>query len=181
MRKVLYIFGLLSDTDIEWLGKAGKRRILAEGTVLIREGEMLDRLYILTEGRMDVSISGLGVVASLGSGEMLGEMSFVDSSPTSATVTARSEVKLLELAKADLEARFTIDTGFGMRFFRALSVFLADRMRGTIKRMGYGKAGDLSSDEIMEDELDDGLLDTVSLAGDRFSRMMQILSGVQES
>ena len=181
MRKVLYIFGLLSDTDVEWLGKAGRKRTLAEGTVLIREGEKLDRLYILIEGRMDVSISGLGVVASLGSGEMLGEMSFVDSSPTSATVTAKSEVKLLELARVDLEARFSSDAAFGMRFFRALSVFLADRMRGTIKRMGYGKAGDLGSDEILEDELDEGLLDTVSLAGDRFSRMMQILSGEQAS
>lgn len=177
MRKVLYIFGLLSDTDVEWLSKAGVPRTLTSGTVLIRERERLDRLYILIDGHMEVSISGLGVVAELGSGEMLGEMSFVDSSPTSATVTAKGNVKLLELRKADLEARFASDAAFGMRFFRALTVFLADRMRGTIKRMGYGNAGDLDSDEILEDELDEGLLDSVSLAGDRFSRMMRILSG----
>lgn len=177
MRKVLYIFGLLNDSDIEWLGQVGTLRTLSDGTVLISEGEKLNKLFILADGHMDVSIAGLGVVADLGTGEMLGEMSFVDSSPTSATVTARGEVKLLELRNSDLEARFATDNGFGMRFFRALNVFLADRMRGTIKRLGYGKAGDLDSGEIMEDELDEGLLDTVSIAGDRFSRMMRILSG----
>jgi CRP-like cAMP-binding protein len=176
MRKVLYIFGLLNDADIEWLGQAGKLRPLASGTVLIREGDKLDRLFIVIDGHVDVSVTGLGVVASLGSGEMIGEMSFVDSSPTSATVTAKGEVKLLELRRADLEARFAQDTGFGMRFFRALNVFLADRMRGTIKRLGYGAAGSLDSDDILEDELDEGLLDTVSLAGDRFSRMLRVLS-----
>ena len=176
MRKVLYIFGLLSDSDIEWLGNIGTLRTVADGTVLIREGQKLDRMFILLDGRMDVTVAGLGTVATLGSGEMLGEMSFVDSSPTSATATSVGEVKLLELNKRDLESRFAADTGFGMRFFRALGVFLADRMRGTIKRMGYGKGGDLASDEILEDELDEGLLDTVAIAGDRFSRMIRMLS-----
>ncbi|WP_306602818.1 cyclic nucleotide-binding domain-containing protein [Azonexus sp.] len=177
MRKVLYIFGLLTDSDIEWLARIGSPRSLTDGTVLIREGEKIDRMFILIDGHMDVSVAGLGIVANLGSGEILGEMSFVDSSPTSATVTARGEVKLLELPKRALEAHFAEDPGFGMRFFRALTVFLADRMRSTIKRMGYGKVGDLNADEMMEDELDESLLDTVSIAGDRFSRMMKVLSG----
>lgn len=177
MRKVLYVFGLLNDADVEWLGRAGQPRTVPDGTVFIQQGVRLDSMFILLDGHMDVSIKGLGVVTTLGAGEILGEMSFVDSAPTSATVTARGEVRMLALRKADLEARFATDNGFGMRFFRALSVFLADRMRGTIRRLGYGQAGDLDNDEIMEDELDEGLLDTVSLAGDRFGRMMRILSG----
>lgn len=177
MRKVLYIFGLLSDTDVEWMSKAGKPRTLTDQTVLIREGERLDRMYILVDGQMQVAIAGIGIVAELGSGEMLGEMSIVDSSPTSATVTAKGPVKLLELSKAALEARFAEDVGFGMRFFRALTVLLADRMRSNIKRMKFGEAAGLDSDEFLEDELEEGLLDSVSLAGDRFSRLMRILSG----
>lgn len=178
MRKVLYIFGLLTDGDIEWLGKSGEVRTINAGTVLIREGQKLDRMFILLDGHMEVSVAGLGAVANLGAGEMLGEMSFVDSSPTSATATAIGDVKLLELKTADLEARFDADTGFGMRFFRALTIFLADRMRGTIQRMGYGKAGDLAADEFLEDELDEKLLDNVSIAGDRFSRMIRVLSKI---
>ena len=50
-------------------------------------------------------------------------------------------------------------------------------MRGTIKRMKFGEAAGLDSDEFLEDELEEGLLDSVSLAGDRFSRLMRILSG----
>ncbi len=181
MRKVLYIFGLLNDSDIETMARLGRKRTIPAGTALIRQGQTLDRVYLLLDGHMDVSVEGLGTVVTLGSGEMLGEMSFVDSAPTSATVTALDEVRLLELSKSDLEACFAADPAFGMRFFRAISVFLADRMRGTIQRLGYKKTGDLANEEIMEDELDEGLLDTVSIAGDRFSRLMRTLAGAREA
>ena len=66
-----------------------------------------------------------------------------------------------------------------MRFYRALSFFLADRLRGTVRRLGYGQAGGLDTDDVLEDELDDRLLDSVSLAGDRFDRMLKILAGAR--
>src|SRR5882672_6322449 len=37
MRKVLYIFGLLSDADVSWIAKTGIQRRLQDGDVLIRE------------------------------------------------------------------------------------------------------------------------------------------------
>jgi CRP-like cAMP-binding protein len=181
MRKVLYIFGLLSDDDVAWMAETGTVQSLGDGTTLIRQGSQLDKVYILIEGHMTVSIEGLGTVAQLGAGEMLGEMSFVDGSPTSATVAARGTVKFLQLNKQDLETRFAADPSFGFRFFKALSVFLADRLRGTVKRLGYGgSSGDLDSDEILEDEIDETLLDTVSIAGERFDRMIQTLSGARK-
>lgn len=176
MRKVLYIFGLLSDSDVEWMAQTGTVRSLNNGAVLIKQGTKLDKVYILIEGHMTVSIEGLGAVAQLGSGEMLGEMSFVDGSPTSATVIAQGTVKFLQLNKQDLETRFAADPSFGFRFFKALAVFLADRLRGTVKHLGYGGEGDLDTDEIMEDEIDETLLDNVSIAGERFDRMIRTLS-----
>jgi len=124
---------------------------LAAGEVLIREGQLLDRFYVLLDGHMDVSVKGIGTVATLGSGEILGEMSFVDNSPTSASVQAVDTVRLLELNKADLDARFVSDPAAGMRFFKAIAVFLAERMRSTVKRLGYGTGGSIASDELLED------------------------------
>jgi hypothetical protein len=43
---------------------------------------------------------------------------------------------------------------------------------------GYGGAGDLDSDDVQEDELDIGLLDHVSQAGECFARLLQKLAGV---
>ena len=87
MRKALYIFGLLNDADMELLAALGRVRTVPAGAVLIAQGQQLDRLYVLLDGHMEVAVAGIGTVATLGSGEILGEMSFVDSSPTSATAS----------------------------------------------------------------------------------------------
>jgi hypothetical protein len=46
----------------------------------------------------------------------------------------------------------------------------------TTRRLGYGTAGDLDSEAVLEDELDIGVLDHVSQAGNRFSRLLQTLA-----
>ncbi len=38
MRKVLYIFGLLTDADVEWIGRTGVRRNVPDKEIVIREG-----------------------------------------------------------------------------------------------------------------------------------------------
>lgn len=115
--------------------------------------------------------------AALGTGEIVGEMSFVDHAPASASVIAKGGRTLLELSHVRLEQRIAEDAAFGMRLYKALAFFLADRLRGTVRRFGYGEAGSLSSAGVLEDELDERLLDTVSLAGERFDRMLRTLSG----
>ncbi len=63
------------------------------GTVLIREGVPVGTLYILLEGHLRVVLEGSGrQIASLEVGEIVGEMSFIDARPPSATVHAASEV-----------------------------------------------------------------------------------------
>lgn len=175
MRKVLYILGNLSDEDIEWMARAGRRLDLAGGQVLVRQGEASDSLYIVLEGHATVDVAGVGTVARLGSGEVVGEVSFVDSAPPSATVSADGRCIVLALAKREIEARLRSDGGFAGRFYKALAIFLADRLRGTVDRLKYGKGQSMDAGRIMEDELDEGLLDQVSLAGARFERMLRTL------
>lgn len=54
MRKVLFIFGQLNDSDVEWLSTVGKRQKVAPGTELIREGSDLDTVYLILDGQMSV-------------------------------------------------------------------------------------------------------------------------------
>ena len=177
MRKVLYIFGLLTDADVEWIARTGVRRRVTEKELLIQEGRPVEWVIFLLQGEFLVSAQGAGEIARLGAGEIVGEMSFVDSAPPSATVTAVGEGLALFLDKQAVSRKLETDLAFGCRFYRALAIFLADRLRGTVRRMGYGDVQDLASKSIVQDELDLGILDTVSIAGDRFDRMLKMLIG----
>lgn len=177
MRKALYILGQLNDSDAEWLARNGARQRLADGEIIVHEGQAVDALFITLGGRLSVTLRDGQEIAKIGVGEVVGEIAFVDSSPPSATVTATGEAVVLALPKALLQQRLEADAGFAARFYRALAIFLADRLRATDRRLGYGSAGDLDSDEILEDELDASVLDTVSQAGERFTRLLRTLEG----
>jgi CRP-like cAMP-binding protein len=177
MRKALYILGQLSDSDVEWLARHGKRLHLGDGEVIVQEGRSVDALFIALAGQLRVTLRNGQEVALLRSGELVGEIAFVDSSPPSATVTAVGDAVVLSLPKSILQDRLHTDSAFAARFYRALAIFLADRLRATTRRLGYGASGDLDTEAVLEDELDVAILDTVSQAGDRFTRLLQTLAG----
>ena len=178
MRKVLYMFGLLSDIDVQWIAKKGVLKSLRDGDVVTHEGEQTDALIFILEGEFIVSNLVLGQFARMGVGEIVGEVSLVDAAPASATVTAKGDGLALFLDKELLTAKLAADNGFGSRFYRALAVFLADRLREARRASGKRSVG---AADIADDELDVGILDRMSNAGDRFSRMLKTLSGNRPS
>jgi CRP-like cAMP-binding protein len=174
MRKVLYILGQLNDEDVEWMAAEGRRQISNAAGVLITEGQPSPFLFFVLDGRARVRVGGGVVVAELGAGEVVGEMSFVDSAPPSATVEAEAGCVVLRLEKRRIEDRLKQQPAFAARFYRALAIFLADRLRSTTARMTADKG--LRATAVMEDELDEGVLDKVSLAGVRFERLLHLMS-----
>ncbi len=177
MRKVLFILGQLSDLDIEWLIAAGRKEQVSAGTTLIHEGQAIDTLYLVLDGALAVSMRALDnqEVARLGAGEMVGEMSFIDARPPSATVTALQTSTVLAIPRGQLAVKLEQDAPFAARFYRALATFLSDRLRGTVSRLGYSDGQSLQEDVEYPDELDDNVLDTVHLAGARFEWMLKRL------
>jgi hypothetical protein len=85
-----------------------------------------------------------------------------------------TEATLLRIPDTVVREKLASDLGFASRFYRALCVFLADRMRNTTQRLGYGTPTD---DAHARDELNEDLLDNVHLAGARFERMLKRLAG----
>ena len=174
MRKVLFIFSVLTDGDVEWLGHAGERVHVDPGMELIALGARLEHLYFVLDGRLAIVTPKGERLRMLESGEVIGEMSLVDPAPTSVSVAAVTEATLLRIPDARLREKLASDMGFAARFYRALCVFLADRMRHTTARLGYGNAPE---DAHARDELNEDLLDNVHLAGARFERMLKRLAG----
>lgn len=92
------LFDLLSAAELEVLGDLSKARRFAAGERIVAEGEVGDSLYVLADGEVEVSRhEGQGPLAVLGAPGAFGEMSLVDREHRSATVTARTEVRALQL------------------------------------------------------------------------------------
>jgi CRP-like cAMP-binding protein len=114
------------------------------------------------------------LLATMGSGEIIGEMTLVDPAPTAVSVRVASDATFLRIADDTVRAKVASDAEFAARFYRALCVFLASRLRANTRRMGYG---DNAEDPDAKDELSEELLDNVHLAGARFDRMLKRLAG----
>ncbi|MCE2989273.1 MAG: cyclic nucleotide-binding domain-containing protein [Burkholderiales bacterium] len=174
MRKVLFIFGQLSDTDVDWLASAGERLHVKAGKVLIPHNSRVDHVYFLLEGQLVIRTASAATIASLESGEIVGEMSLVDPAPTTVSVDVGMDSTLLRIPDTKIREKLASDPLFASRFYLALCIFLADRMRNTTMRMGYGEA---IADPNAKDELNETLLDTFHVAGARFDRLLRKLSG----
>jgi CRP/FNR family cyclic AMP-dependent transcriptional regulator len=171
MRKVLFILSQLSDDDVEWLATHGVHQPCPAGFELIALGSMVDSVYFILEGSFGVYAPSGDKVVDLGSGEVLGEMSLVDPAPTTAAVRANIEGMVLRLDIAMLRAKLDQDMAFAAHMYRALAVFLADRIRGTTRRLGGGGAAEPGSDER------NGAMDEpLRLAGLRFERLLRRLA-----
>jgi bacteriocin-type transport-associated protein len=173
MRKALYLLGQLSDADVEWMIAEGAKERVPAGKVLIREGEPVNAVYILLDGLLEVTGSGLsgGPPIRLGCGEVVGEMSFIDARPPSATVTAAMDSVVLAIPRPALAGKLERHPEFAARFYRSLAVLLSHRLRDTVRRLGYGKGQPLREDVEYDDELDANVLDNLHLAGSRFDRV----------
>ena len=172
MRKALYVMGILDDEDVEWIASRGRRLDVSQDEVLIREGEPVGAVFILLDGSLNVSAGGRHV-ATLLSGEIVGEISFVDSLPPSATVTAAQHSRVVAIPRDLLHARLATDAWFASRFFRAMAVFLADRLRTTTARLAYGNADPDGRRD--RDEIGIEMLDSASLAAVRFDKLLKRL------
>ena len=76
------------------------------GTVVVREGDVGDRFYIVTEGELDVTQDGVKI-AELEPGGYFGEIALLRDTNRTATVTARSDAVLYALDREEFLAAVT--------------------------------------------------------------------------
>jgi CRP/FNR family cyclic AMP-dependent transcriptional regulator len=175
MRKALYLLGILDDSDIEWLSKSGDSRLLEGGSTIIVQGKPVDSLFIVLSGELQVYSKGLEI-ARLQSGEIVGEISFVDSRPPLASVKALVTSNVFAINAELLRAKLAKDSSFASRFYRAVAIFLADRLRLTTSRFGYGQSDQDAVETADPDELHPELLESIDLAATRFDKLLRRIS-----
>jgi CRP/FNR family cyclic AMP-dependent transcriptional regulator len=108
---------------------------LADGQVLIREGEANSRLYFVLEGELEVSLpvnpkrfTALKI-ARCGPGACIGEYAFVDGKPASATVTAAGSARLFQIEDKRFRDFLSAHPEIGRAVYRNLLEQLVERLR----------------------------------------------------
>ncbi len=144
--------------------------------MLIAEGKPISDLFIVLDGALEVRVAALGVVDQMTCGDIAGEISFLDNRPPTATVTALGPSVVLAVPRPIMAAKLQSDAPFAARFYKALALFLSQRLRVRgQQRKGTPTAIDLDLDAV--DELDADNLDEITLAAGRFDRVLRKLLG----
>jgi CRP-like cAMP-binding protein len=142
----------LSESDINWMMTNGHQQQVPSGTVILQQQSKVDNLYIILEGTLGATISRnrestlASVFAALEedddleqeiarffSGEILGEMSFLNISPSATTVKAIEHSVILVLPCQNLLVKLRQDLEFASRFYRAIAILLLDRFERLVK------------------------------------------------
>ncbi len=164
----LHILSLLDDEDIEWLATVGVRLSLQPLAPLVEEGMRNPFLHIILGGAFLVTSSVVGErpISLIQRGELIGELSFLDARPPSATVRAARPSQVLAVPRSEVMRKLQSDLAFAARFYRALGITLAMRLR--VQTRGG---------EVEDEELDLEQLGTATVDEGRFEQIMGRLAG----
>ena len=128
----------LLTTDHSLLDRIGTRVDYSAGATLITQGERPGGLFLLLEGRVAISLrhgGGTVEVDQAGSGELLGEMSFLTDDSASASVVTCSPSRVLRIEREAVEREAASDPGFATRLYRAVARLIAERLRERNSRL----------------------------------------------
>jgi CRP-like cAMP-binding protein len=125
--------GHLKQDDRELLSSYGEFFPGHPGNVIIEEGALQTEVLVVISGRLEVRArqdDGTEILlAQVGPGETLGEISLFNPGPAAATVTAVEFSQLWRIADADLIHFMEENPGAGNVLLRTLASILAQRLR----------------------------------------------------
>ena len=118
------LFALLTVAQAEVISGAVVKKRFKRGEALVEQGLKSNALFILLTGRarvMTADSRGREVIlATLGQGDYLGEMSIIDNEPHSATVRAEVQTDVLMLGRTEFARCLTENASMSLVVMRGL-------------------------------------------------------------
>ena len=129
------LFVDLAAADVDVIAAACEERMLLTGEDLFCEGDSGDSLWIIRSGRVDVYKNIRGdidrTLASLGGGDVIGEMSFIDRSRRSAGARTAEPSEFFVLTRSAFQQVQSEHPEIAAGFYHNLASILAMRVRTT--------------------------------------------------
>jgi len=136
----------LSAAELGAIAAIVERREIAAGKELFREGDAGDGLYLVVAGEVNVvklGADGEHLLAKLGAGALLGEMSLITSDARSATCRAIAPTIALHVPAPAFRALLDSGSTAALKIARAIAEVLARRlaaMNNLVLGLSTGKA-----------------------------------------
>ncbi|MEN9763085.1 MAG: cAMP regulatory protein [Pseudomonadota bacterium] len=160
LRRVPLFYGL-NESQLDLLSTGSTRRSYVKGRTLVAEGEPSQSLFVLLSGRAKVQRSDSEgkevIIAVIGPGEFIGEMSLIDDEPRSASVITLETCEFLSIRKESFRQILMQSTDVCMGVMKGLvkRLRLADRKIETLALLDvYGRVARvlLDSSELVDGE-----------------------------
>jgi CRP-like cAMP-binding protein len=118
------LFAELPDDELARIARLLKERKISENEEIFAQGEAGDAMYIILHGRVRIaSTDTFGrerVLAFYGPGEFFGDMAVLTGEPRSATASASTNLRLLELRKDDFDVLVATSVGIMRGMLRVM-------------------------------------------------------------
>src|SRR6266568_7274351 len=129
------IFADLSHEELAKVARLLKEHKVRENDAIFAQGDPGDSLYIVLQGRVRIATNDhFGrerVLAFYGPGEFFGDMAVLTGAPRSASATASTDVRLLQLRKDDFDILVTTNVGI----MRGMMRVIVDRQAAVNTRL----------------------------------------------
>jgi CRP/FNR family cyclic AMP-dependent transcriptional regulator len=132
------LFNDLTQDELEAVAKCIENRHYESGETVIQEQTPGEALFLVKSGKVRVEKHSGGkkvVLAELGPGKAVGEMSLIDSSPTSACVIAVEASDLLALGRLDLDVLLNWNPILAAKMWHSFTQMLSERLRDMNEKM----------------------------------------------
>ena len=134
----IWLFDDLRETEISLLCAKMHCYAARRGQVLLREGDTGDFLVIILTGDVSVIKHAHGqdkLIANVGPGAALGEMSLIDGMPRFATCIAREPTDFAVLSRSNLHDLTVLNPTLGNKVLLMLLQLLTQRLRDTSEKL----------------------------------------------
>lgn len=129
----------LSWSEEQGIGQYVTKYRLSPGTALFREGDHDAFVAIVIDGALEIRKEDREaqphVVARLGRGKMVGEMSLIDGAARSATAIAVEPTEILVMSKEDFDRMCTAKPDLALKYALMIAEAIAQLLRQTTGRM----------------------------------------------
>ena len=132
------LFRYFTEEERSRIENIGEVRRIADGAFLIRAGEIDSTLFAVEDGHLDIIGMDDGkmiVVATVGPGDVLGEVSFIDDSPRAVSVKAGEETTVRSWDKRTLSEALAFEPQLLAKFAVAMCELLVERLRDLSRRV----------------------------------------------
>lgn len=128
----------LTEIELEVLAGVMNPKMFRAGDVICKEKAEADSFFVIADGQVaivkDIAGGEEQVLAELGPGALIGEMSLIDGKPRSATIRAIGGCTLLEVKKEEFESLYRANSPFALRFTERIAIDLSMRLRSADER-----------------------------------------------